>query len=327
MALPPQVQAQLDQAEALLKPIEAPAPAADPVVQEPSAEVTPQEGVTPQPTANEENVATKPQSAPVKEDWEQKFKTLTGIHRSFERRVAEAEAIAKQANEDRQRLLSLLEQAKAEKPAAAEETTFDPKDAEVFGADLVDMVQRVAKAAFATSASDVIKRLDAVEQRLSATASATSKTAEEVFYDRLRSLVPDYEAVNADEGFLAWLAEEDPVYGMPRQAALTRAANDLDVGRVAKVFTTYKNSVSQPAPAPSARLETQLAPPTAASAAPRQPTQKSFITTAEVQSFYRDVQSGRYVGREKEALAREAAINAALAEGRIVDRVPRHAHV
>jgi hypothetical protein len=76
-------------------------------------------------------------------------------------------------------------------------------------------------------------------------------------------------------------------------------------------------------PAPS-KLDTQVSPRTSAAAAA--PTQvRNTFTVAEVQAFYRDVQVGKYRGREAEADRLEAMYNDALAEGRLVDQATRRA--
>lgn len=329
MSLPQQIQRQVDAANAMLEATnasapEAPAPTPGPGDQPPAT--PPVEATAEVPAAPPAPPSPAPApTASEEKTWEQRFKTLQGLHNS---NIADLKARLNAANAQTEALTARLE-AMTAKPAE-KSPQLDPKDAEMFGDDMVDMVKRVAETMFGSAVSAFDTRIAALEQRLDMTASTTSRTAEEVFYDRLGSMVPDYEAINADEGFLAWLAEVDPVYGLPRQAALDNAAKAMDVARVARVFQAFK-AMSAPvpaaSPAPSAQLEKQLAPQSAASAPPRQPTQKSFMTVAEVQAFYRDVQTGKYTGREKEAAAREAAINLALAEGRIVDRAPRLAPV
>jgi len=317
MALPPKVQQQLDQAEAVLQHINAPAPANEDV--EPSADAAQAEPVTqpePQPKPPETQQRTPD---PQLEEVVQKYRTLQGIHRSKEEQIRQLEA-------EKAQLARQLEA--AQKPQEKPADPLDPKDTEVFGEDLVDMVRRVTETLLGSVARRFDERLAALEQRLQGTSETVAKTAEEIFYDRLRELVPDYAELNVDEGFLSWLGEEDPVYGVPRQAALTNAANALDVKRVANVFKAYKATIA-PAPAPAPRAQTspldkQIAPSSGA-AAPTKASGKQVYTVAQVQRFYRDLQSGAYQGREAEAAQLEALFNDALAEGRIVDRIPRAA--
>lgn len=303
MALPQQIQQQLDMAESLLQRSNAPAeaPADAPVEAAPAA---------PTPTPVE-----TPPAKPAADEFRQKYLSLQGVHRSFEDKIrAQAGDLA--------RLTADLEASRRsqEKPVPA---VANPQDAETFGSDLVEMVQRVAETMFGSAAKQIDTRLSAIEQRLEGTAQVVAKTAEETFYERLTVAVPDYAAINTDEGFLAWLGEEDGISGAPRQNALTAAGQALDASRVAKVFLAFKATQAPPAPAApakpsaSAQLAKQVSPSSAASPAPRAPVKNTF-TVAEVQSFYRDVQSGKYRGRDAEVAALEASINQALAEGRIV---------
>lgn len=184
---------------------------------------------------------------------------------------------------------------------------------------MVDMVRRVTLAAYAGVAQQFDQRLTAIEQHLQGTANAVAKTTDEIFLERLKVRVPDYESINTSDGFLAWLDEIDPVYGLPRQDALTKAGDARDAERVAAIFLAYKATLQAPAPTPPAttKLDKQVAPRSTASTPAPTPARVTF-TVAEVQAFYRAVQRGEYRGREAEAAALEQTYNAALAEGRIV---------
>lgn len=323
MNLPKQVRQQLEHVEQMLAPAPAPTPepAAPPAtVPEPAAPTE----AAPQPAEpNAPDAAAPAPAAPSGEPWEARYKTLQGV---FNKRVNDERRAREAAEQERDALKNQLNAAPATKP----EVSLDPKDAETFGADLVGMAQRVAEQVATATVKQFDARLAALEQQLTGTTRAVAQTAEEIFLSRLAAAVPDYAKQNEDEGFLAWLAEVDPVYGAPRQDALTAASNALDAERTARIFLAYKATLAPaPAPSPAPRqtpaqsLERQVAPGTNAQPAQLQPQQAAPITVAEVQSFYMDVQRGVYKGRHEEMLRREAAINQALAEGRILESVPR----
>ena len=320
MALPPKVQAQLAHAESLLSPPVAPAPEQGATADGPEAAATPEVNPPVQATpATPAPAQEAPKPQPPQSDassWEQRYRSLQGVFKSAETKAAKLERDNAQMAER----LEALSQEVAKRPAVPEDT----KDAELFGADLVDMVKRVAETMFGSAVSTIDTRIASLEARLEGTAQAVSRTAEEVFYDQLSGLVPDYKTINTSQSFLDWLSEVDPVYGAPRQSALDRAAASLDVDRVSKVFMAFKGSRPAAPPKPSDQLNRQVAPASAASAPPPRSDARTVITTSDVQSFYKDLQLGRYVGKEQEARNVEAAINLALAEGRIVDRMPRH---
>lgn len=325
MSLPRSVQAQLEAAEAMLADVNKPAEAAtqpDSV----HADVAPTEAA-PQVEPSSEPPA-KPTDTPVAEavksdesTWEQRYKSLQGL---FNSRVNELQvsnkALTQQVHELTTRLDRLMnELSKRPEPPTA---VADPKDVEEFGQDLVEMVKRQASAVFAGLAAKVDgvvqafeTRLAAVEQQLNGTAQTVSMTAEEVFFSKLSQAVPDWEQINADQRFLDWLGEEDPVYGVSRQAALTAAHKALDVKRVAAIFNTFKALHQSQKSTKS--VEKQVSPATTAAPAPTAQPEKPVITQAQIQAFYRDVAQNKYRGREAEAAKLEQVINEAIAEGRV----------
>ena len=314
MALPQKAQAQLDAAETLLQQMNAePAPAAPPEAAAPAEpQPTPQEAAPPAPAPSPDLSA--------EQTFEQRYRSLQGVHRSMEQKVRDA--LAQNAQ-----LQAELEKARRA-PEPKQEVAVDPRDADVFGSDLVDMVKRVSETVLGHTLQKLDARLSGIERQMQGTAQTVSNTAEDVFLTRLREQVPDYATVNSDPAFLQWLGEEDPVYGVPRQEALTAAANALDYNRVAKVFLAFKKSVEPAARAPAAgppsKLERQIAPSSVSAPTP-QAQEPQYMTVAQVQAFYEDVRAGKYRGRDAEYAQREAFINNALANGRILERAPRRA--
>jgi len=130
--------------------------------------------------------------------------------------------------------------------------------------------------------------------------------------------VSDWEALNVDQGFLAWLQQVDPVYGVPRQAALSNAYEVLDVTRVANIFKAYKQTLPQ-TPAPSKakqELQRQVAPTrTRSTTTPSDNVNDKIFTNQDIEQFYNDWRRGFY--DEQEAADMEKQIHTAIAEGRI----------
>ncbi len=317
MALPARIQRDLDAANALLNPPQ------EPQVVTPNQPTIPAEATQVQQPAPAP-VATAPVAPPPPpvEDWEHKYKTLQGVHNrhvsDLKTRIGDLEA----------HIAQLAAQAKTP-PATPAPPELNPQDAETFGTDLVEMVRRTAEGMSATTTRELQGRIAQLEQQLAGATAVASKTADEVFYERLAQLVPDWEQVNQHEGFLTWLAEVDPLFGQPRQAALTQAGNARDVNRVAAIFNGWKGQAPE-TPKPAPRQEPPVSPHTsgngAAQLSPEAASgQRPVITIQAVEAFYKDVQRGYWRGREQEMAQQEAIINAALAENRIVDarQVPR----
>lgn len=318
MALPPQVQAALDAAEATLSQMNTPAATAEDIAEAQSQEQTQVEAVAPQPEA-----PPTPQNPPPAGDWEQRYRVLQG---KYDHEVPELHRRVRSLETNLQQAIDRLNEASKAKEQKQEEprTVADPKDVENFGSDLVEMVNRIATAVvgqaartFDAKARELSESVAQLQQAVTGATQRVEVTAEQAFFDSLAKLVPDWETINANQKFLDWLAEEDPVYGVPRQNALNAARQQLDARRAAAVFNAFAGPRKPPAPAATDPLDKQVSPKAASSATPVQQDQQVLFTTAQVTKFYDDVAKGRYRGKEQEAMQVEQMINAALAEGRI----------
>ena len=270
--------------------------------------------------------AVAPITAPPSDDWEQKYRTLQGMFRAELNRQVDGHL--QQSRQRESELLTAVQQLQQdirqirEKPAAASAAP-DPKDVEAFGAELVEMVNRNAAVQIAGAVqqalAEVSARLDRLEQQHQVTAKTAAMSAEQAFYAELSSRVPDWKSINGDPGFLTWLGQPDDLTGDERQQALDRASNSLNAERAAAVFLAYK-ATATPTPKPAARVsevESQVAPSrSGASAAPADTTPR-LVSQQEVVKFYDDVRRGVFRGREQEQQQIEAAINRAIAEGRV----------
>lgn len=281
----------------------------------------------PAPTAPAPTVADNATPAPTV-DWEHKFKTLKGI---FDAEMPRLQGQNKELNQQMQEMKRQLTDLQEQRTATGQGTTKAPpaqpdRDVEDFGADMVGMVQRQTSVVLARSLAETSKvlaslstRLDNLERNAQGTAQVAQATQQDVFFNRLTQLVPDWEQVNASQAFLDWLAQADALYGMTRQDALNQAQSQGDVQRVAKVFEAFK---AMSAPAKSAThvkpLSERVSPKAATAPAPSAtPTEKPTITQAQVAAFYHELATGKYRDRPQVAQQLEQMINEALAEGRI----------
>lgn len=315
--LPRALQRQLEEAEALLEgfnpTVETPEPAAQPPDAEPEQAAVPTQPPT--------EAAETPPSTPTPPDdvWERKYKTLQGL---FNAEVPKLQRQNQELTGQLHDAIARVDKLVEGKKEAPQQPSVDPRDAETFGSDLVEMVQRQMQSVLGSTAQKLDgvvaafeARLGQVEQALKGTTQTVAVTAEEMFFNKLAQTVPDWEQVNANEAFLAWLSEVDPVYGQPRQAALSAAQQAMDVQRVIAVFNAFKATLPKP-PAPSAALAKQVSPKGAPTAPPT-PTDKPVISELEITQFYKEMATGKYRGREAEANQVEQIINEAIAEGRV----------
>jgi hypothetical protein len=312
MALPPAIQAQIDQANATLDAMNNPPDG--------QAEAEPQQ--SPEPVATPEpQAAPEPQAQPQQQTdvWEHKYKTLQGL---FNREVPTLQTKVRDLETQLQEAVGRLNKAADDKAKAEpEKAVVDPQDVDNFGSDLVGMVQRVTESVLRRAAGDLQARASSVEQRLAqleqvlkGTTQTVAVTAEQAFFDRLAKMVPDWEAINTNQAFLAWLAEVDPILGQPRQTALDAAQQTLNADRAAAVFKAFAGP--QPvAPKPN-KLDKQVSPKGAATASPS-PNQPLIYTQQQIVDLYNAKRRGEFYGQDQEWARVEAEINLAIAEGRV----------
>ena len=319
MALPRVIQDQIDQADALVAQMNGqPAPNADTAPEpDPNPDVNPE---TPtQPISQETDP--KPNPDVSEETWQSKFFALKGKY------DAEVPRLHSQMRELNQQVQSLVTEAAVAKAQQTKQETVPAKtliteqDKEAFGSDLLDLIDRATEQKLAGN-RDLEAQLRAEINELKG--KLGNVTERQVVSDKdryeaaLSAQVPDWEAMNIDQGFLTWLAEVDPVYGMPRQYALTNAYESLDANRTATIFKQYKATL---APAPrqqvNRELQRQVAPTRShTSPAPTTSTaDKRIYSTPDIDAFYSDWRRGMI--DEADAVQIERDIHAAIVEGRI----------
>ena len=318
MSLPRAVQQQVEEADALVAQMNGAQPV-DPETGEPIV-VAPQPDPEPQP----QNVSPEPETKPAvsEETWEQKYHTLKG---KFDAEVPRLYAQVREMNGQLTSLTSELAVAKAQ-PAptvpASTPSLITEQDKEAFGSDLIDLIERATEATMAGSRSleaQLTAEIAELKGKLGNVTERQVVSDKDRYESALTNAVPDWQALNVDQGFLNWLAEVDPVYGMPRQYALTNAYEALDATRTATIFNQYKKSVA-PAVQQSnnrADLQRQVAPTRSrTSPAPTNPNlDKRVYSQQDIDSFYSEWRRG-FID-EAEAVQIEKDIHAATVEGRI----------
>ena len=318
MALPRVIQEQVEQADAFVAQMTGqPAPNADTAPEpDPNPDVNPEP--QPQPISQEEDP--KPVPDVSEETWQSKFFALKGKY------DAEVPRLHSQMREMSQQVQNLITEAAVAKAQQKQETVpaktlITEQDKEAFGSDLLDLIDRATEQKLAGN-RDVEAQLRAEINELKG--KLGNVTERQVVSDKdryeasLSAQVPDWEAMNIDQGFLTWLAEVDPVYGMPRQYALTNAYEALDANRTATIFKQYKATLApSPRPQVNRELQRQVAPTRShTSPAPTTSTaEKRVYSTQDIDTFYTEWRRGML--DEAEAVQIERDIHAAINEGRI----------
>lgn len=322
--LPRNIQAQVEAADAYLAQADqalnsAPAQTLEDMAQSapPAPETAPPVNVLLQAQASPEPLTPAP--TPTENVWEQKYKTLQGL---FNREMPVLQSQVKSlAAENQQLNFKLKDTDRARQDDEPTAPAANPQDVDLFGADLVEMVNRVAQSVLGSTAQKVSTAVAAFDQRLQqlehaaqGTAQSIAVSAEQAFFDRLTKLVPQWEEVNANPAFLSWLGDTDPVYGTARQTALDAAQRAMNPDRAAQVFLAF--APPSPAAAKPNALEKQASPRATAGTAPTG-NDKPMVTQKQITDFYADMSRNKYRGRQAEAEQMEKVINLAIAEGRV----------
>lgn len=324
MTLPKQVQAQADEAERIEKAIEEASKPAETVIETPPAEAAKPEEQKKEPEAQPATPTPEPQAETPKPEvneatWERRFKTLQGKYN------AEVPRLNADLKELRAQVASLTEKLTA-KPAEPEKPLVTDKDVETFGGDLIDVIDRKAREVASKMVNAETARLEAenreLREQIEGVTERQVSTSKQAFFAELSRQVPDWEVMNADDGFLNWLAEPDPLSGQVRQEYLESAVHTNDVTRTAALFSAYKQLTAPPpqtvVPDTRKELERQVAPGTSkVSATHSPPAAEKVWTTSEINTFFTDVAKGKYRDNPQEVQRIEQEIDLAVAAGRI----------
>lgn len=162
--------------------------------------------------------------------------------------------------------------------------------------------------------------LAVVEQMITAAqqgaAEELAKLKRQNFLLHVGKLCPEVEQINHNPEFIAWLEQPAPFTGTTRRALLEAANRGLDAERVAEIFNAWKLEkgihVSKPEPK-------DVAVPAPVRAGAGAEAEKPVYTTTQVAEFYNNVAKGRYRNNPEEFAALEAEVNAAVAEGRVIE--------
>ena len=138
----------------------------------------------------------------------------------------------------------------------------------------------------------------------------------------LTKLCPTWREVDTDQGFITWLQRTAPYSEKEMIDVLNEKWGQGDVKTVAAIFNEYIGSKRQPSTDPPAKdpREALVTPGSRGASNPTNPVpdkNAKIYTEAEANQFFRDVQTGKYRGREADAKKIENDITLAYLEGRV----------
>ncbi len=254
--------------------------------------------------------APQPPGNPEPVDWEARWK---GLKQSHDKTVTDLRGENENLKGEIAELRELVEKASQQAPAAQAANLFTEEEKEKYGEDFLELVERVAGARPDSDTSDIAKELKELKEGLGDLRNTQTKTQEDLFFDALDELVPDWEKVNEDDRFKAWLAEEMPLTGFERQHFLNQARGQFDAKRAAAIFNSWKQGTGTPTPTPQSHTTANSDVPTSADGQ-----RDTYVfSRGEIAKFYDDMRRGKFRGKEQEARQIEERIFKAQNEGRV----------
>lgn len=325
-------------------PAPAPAPAPSPAPQPAPPPVLPPEP-QPQPQDPPAPVAPQPQGGKAPpaealsaEEWRRRYLSMEGRYRQA---AGTNGVLQEQLQEMGDELTRTMAQQRGAGNAPAPQpqpqpmapvAELTPEEIAGCGPELIAVMQKVARAAVAPDLQNVHSGLDRGLRQVSQRVQQVSQVNLHTYLDEQ---VPEWRGLNKNEAFIAWCGLPDVYSGNIRGRMLQAAFATGQAARVAAFFKGFLNegqatgAIPDPTVPPPAQVPPRvpvvplemLASPGRAKPAggdnPQGPADKPHFTRPQIAAFYRAVREGRYIGREPEKAATEAAIFAAQSDGRI----------
>lgn len=309
--LPRQVQQQLEEAERIQQSLANPAPAPEPQPAEP------------EPPPSEPVVTTPAPAAPAEPEhdaayWRQRFETMEGKYKAEVPRLHDQ---IRQQGSQMQQFATQLDQLRQQPPAQPqpEKPLVTSQDEDKFGSDLIDAMRRVSREEFRSIAAEIaglretIRKLTPQVERVGRVEAEVAQSREERFWTEVDAAVPDWQKINADQRWIDWLQEYDPVAGCTRQKSLEAAQLALDHRRVIGLFKLFKPASPQQRQ-PNSELARQVAPSRTSTVTVPPIAEKRY--TGQEYAYWLDPRRENDTPTDKR-VAMKAEVDRAYAEGRI----------
>ena len=200
------------------------------------------------------------------------------------------------------------------------------EDKAAYGEELTTFVMKAAKDA-------VAPELSQLEQENLKLRQQVTRQAQNTLYGQLRAAVPDWESINTNPRFVAWLRLPDVYSQQVRSTMLKQAFQAANAPRVIAFFKGFLQEevatghVQAPRSEQSIEAPREPAVPLSTFAAPgparpatgdtQVPDAKPVYTRTYIKGFYDQVRAGLWAGREADKARLESDIFAAQREGRV----------
>ena len=318
MALPKQVQAELAEVEELERALEA---QRNPQAAEMDTSPEVENETEAAPTLVEVGPADTPPTDKDDETFKQKYATLLG---KYDAEVPRLHQQLRGVNEELEQIRQDIA-AKSVEPTKPKEKVSLVTDADraEYGEELLDVQRRVAQEVSQDYEGQIAQQNAVISQLQEKLAHTGNQVGEMDFSQKLQNAVPDWNQIDKDERWVAWLNEHDPMLRGQRRVQAQAAFDVGDVQAVSDYVTLWKATLSEPNTAKQNRqieLEKQVAPNRSATVSPTTATQSSRqFTEKQVDAAWTKVRQLNTAGKYADAEKLEAELTSAYLEGRVKD--------
>ncbi len=251
------------------------------------------------------------------EDFEHKFKTLQGMFNAEKRRSQELLVNAEERVKALENQLVTVEKSVPRKwdirkyIPAEELENYDEKQLET-----------VLKATMSASSDELDLRIKQemkpLKDELENAKLAAKNIAKDAFFTALEVGCENWNEINQDPKFHAWLSEVDEITGVERQSALSAAEGRLDSKRVLAIFKAFQRTLVA-RPDPRDALASKVMPDVNVPSSPNTVSNGGeWFTRSQIRKFYDDCRRGN-VYTTSQQTDMERRLQAALNAGRIKD--------
>jgi len=293
--------------------------------------------------AQQEQPLQRPPEAPQpqSDDWQNRYRTLQG---KYDHEIPQM----RQHIQQLETLLATMQRppAQPEAPAmAAGPVEIPEEDYTTYGPEFVDSTRRWARAEVQQDIEAMRAQIEQLRNHASQTTGDRVKDRVRAELDRDPEIAGQWQQLDTDAGFNAWLQDQDPFSGARRLDMLREAYASGDAVRTGRFFKAYLHEHTDQMRMPTAGPPQTAYPVTpqpngnggyygngagrvdlAAYAAPGRANnatpgpgapERRIWTNRDIQAFYEGRLKGRYKGREQEADRLERDILLAAQEGRV----------
>lgn len=191
--------------------------------------------------------------------WKARFKVTEGMLRRAQEDLRQAQADADQTIQELRNQLAELQAASTSPKGSLDVSAFFTKEQiEQFGPEQCEAMAQAAIKAARTQADEIIRTaVEPLKKDRDTQQRQQQRIREDTFWSELAEATPDYEDINADPKWRAWLAEVDDATGLVRQDILDKHRASLNARGVSALFEKFRALQN----AGKATAEPPVAPP------------------------------------------------------------------